>query len=102
VDRDKLQALAQEMDVDLANIEFRVTRDLPDNILGMMWEENGKQILLINEDAAYDGTLTHEMAHAKQAVEGYWRPSRLGYEAYAARMGDALEWKYRGILIREA
>lgn len=98
-----LQALAQDMGIDLSRVEFRVTRELPSNFLGMMWEEKrGYQVILFNEDFATANTTCHECFHAAQAQGGWWRPFRLGYEAQAARAGDAYEWRYRGILIREA
>jgi len=102
IDRKLFRQLGEEMGVDVSKVDVMVTRELPANIYGMFWMEDGRGKILLAEDRATSNTLAHEMFHYRQvSVEGLWRPSRLGFEAFAARAGDAYEWKYRDLITRE-
>lgn len=102
IDRKLFNRLGQEMGVDVSKVDVMVTRELPGNVYGMFWMgKDGRGKILLAEDRASSNTLAHELFHYAQVTSwSFYRPFRLGWEAYAARAGDAYEWKYRDLVTR--
>ena len=102
VDRRLLAELGEVLEVDLSQVTYQAVYGMPKLLRGLYWwdPDRGHQVRL-NADSSTDNTLIHESKHAGQTQNGFWRPTRLGFEADASRWADALEERFQGILIRD-